>query len=226
MNKYKAYLRKRPHYGDMINEIELNPPKIKYPDRTATFLRNTHYMSRFDGDLGFIDLEDQESKMAKERQLQEDARNAARETNETHSLLAIEDGAVQSDAGRTTPLIASSLPSEYHTDSDIFEIDRAEQSRRFVQAAKDYRMKKRSAKGLRDISDLMTQHFYSPLNSARGAVGSDSSEELIPDVPVNPSVERASASTSRQNYAFGINPIPIPRRRVTGKTPPPKKNKK
>ena len=45
MKKYKAYLRKRPQYGEMINEIELNPPKVKYPDRTATFMRNTHYLS-------------------------------------------------------------------------------------------------------------------------------------------------------------------------------------
>jgi hypothetical protein len=182
----------------MINEIELNPPEIKYPNRTATFLRNTHYMSRFDGDLGFIDLEDQESKMAKERQLQEDARNAAKETKGTHLE-------VQANSGRTTPLIASSLPSDYDSIPDITEIDRAEQSRRFVQAAKDYRMKKRSAKGLRDISDLMTSDFdfQSMPNSARG-----SAEEIMSRA--EPLVERASASTSAQNYAFGINPIPLP----------------
>ena len=212
MNKYKTYLRKRPHYGDMINEIELNPPKIKYPDRTATFLRNTHYMSRFDGDLGFIDLEDQESKMAKERQLQEDARNAAKETKGTHLE-------VQANSGRTTPLIASSFPSEPDSDSDIGEIDREEQLRRLQEAARKYRMSNRSRKNLRDVADLMTSEFQSLPNSARSTA-----EEIAPRA--EPLVERASASTSTQNYAFGINPIPIPRRRITGKTPPPKKNKK
>ena len=84
MNRYKAYLRKRPHYGDMINEIEVNQPKIKYPDRRATFLRNTHYLSQFDGDQSFINLEEQESKMAKERILEEEFRRMARETGGTH----------------------------------------------------------------------------------------------------------------------------------------------
>ena len=213
MNKYKAYLRKRPHYNEMINEIELNPPKIKYPDRTATFLRNTHYMSRFDGDLGFIDLEDQESKMAKERQLQEDARNASRETRGTHLE-------VQADSGRTTPLIASSFASDYDSIADITDIDREEQLRELQERMRQARTTKKSRNSLRDISHLMTSDFdfQSMPNSARG-----SAEEIMSRA--EPLVERASASTSVRNHAFGINPIPIPRRRVTGKHHPPRKIK-
>ena len=56
MNKYKTSLRKRPQYGQMINEVEIDQPKIKLPDRRATFLRNTHYLSQFDGDQSFINL--------------------------------------------------------------------------------------------------------------------------------------------------------------------------
>ena len=67
MNRYKAYLRKRPHYMDMINEVEVGPEGIKYPDRTATFLRNTHYLSRFDGDSSFINLEEQQNNMLKQQ---------------------------------------------------------------------------------------------------------------------------------------------------------------
>ena len=158
----------------MINEVELNPPKIKYPNRTATFLRNTHYMSRFDGDLGFIDLEDQESKMAKERQLQEDARNAAKETKGTHLE-------VQANSGRTTPLIASSLPSEPDTDSDIYEIDREEQLRRLQEGLRQARTTKKSRNSLRDVSDLMTSDFK------------NQPEELV---------ERSSSSTAQQDYTF------------------------
>jgi hypothetical protein len=218
MNRYKAYLRKRPHYGDMINEIELNPPNIKYPDRTATLFRNTRYMFRFDGDLGFVDLEDQENKMAKERLLEEETTKMARETKGTHLE-------VQADSGRTTPLIASSLPSEPDTDSDIYEIDRAEQLRRLQEAARKYRMSNRSRNSLQDVSDFMTSDFdfdfdfLSVPNSARGSA--------------EPLVERPSASTSTQHYAFGINAIPLPRlreqdkamqeerRRRRQKTPPP-----
>ena len=35
-------LRKRPTYNELINYLEVEQPKIKYPDRTATILRNSH----------------------------------------------------------------------------------------------------------------------------------------------------------------------------------------
>jgi len=37
----KVYLRKRPQYDEMIDEIEFKQPKIKYPNRVAQFMRNT-----------------------------------------------------------------------------------------------------------------------------------------------------------------------------------------
>ena len=40
-------LRRRPTYEELINYIEIVKPKIKYPDRFATFLRNSHYLSQF-----------------------------------------------------------------------------------------------------------------------------------------------------------------------------------
>ena len=42
-------LRKKPTYEQLINYLEVEQPKIKYPDRTATILRNSHYLSQFDG---------------------------------------------------------------------------------------------------------------------------------------------------------------------------------
>jgi hypothetical protein len=44
----KVYLRKRPQYDEMIDEIEFKQPKIKYPNRVAQFLRNTSQLSQFD----------------------------------------------------------------------------------------------------------------------------------------------------------------------------------
>ena len=38
----------------MIVEIELKQPKLKYPNRVAQLMRNSPYLSQFDGDQSFI----------------------------------------------------------------------------------------------------------------------------------------------------------------------------
>ena len=53
-------LRKKPTFNELINYLEIKQPKIKYPDRMATFLRNSHYLSQFDGNL--LDVEEQQKK--------------------------------------------------------------------------------------------------------------------------------------------------------------------
>ena len=55
-------LRRKPTYNEVINYLEFEQPKIKYPNRNATFLRNSPYLSQFDGD-SWIDLEEQEEKI-------------------------------------------------------------------------------------------------------------------------------------------------------------------
>ena len=52
-------LRRKPTFNELINYLEIEQPKI-YPDRTATFLRNSHFLSQFDGNL--FDLEEQQKK--------------------------------------------------------------------------------------------------------------------------------------------------------------------
>ena len=59
-------LRRKPTYNELINYLEFEQPKIKYPDRRATFLRNSPYLSQFDGD-SWIDLEEQEQNINKEK---------------------------------------------------------------------------------------------------------------------------------------------------------------
>ena len=49
----------------MVNYIEEDIP-IRYPDRAATFLRNSNYLQQFDGNT-FIDLEEQENNINKEK---------------------------------------------------------------------------------------------------------------------------------------------------------------
>ena len=78
-------LRKRPTYNELINYLEVEQPKIKYPDRTATILRNSHYLSQFDGNL--LDLEEQEKNIEKEKLKESEIRKIAAETKTTASLL-------------------------------------------------------------------------------------------------------------------------------------------
>ena len=59
-------LRRKPTYNELINYLEFEQPKIKYPDRRATFLRNSPYLSQFDGD-SWIDLEEQEQNINKKK---------------------------------------------------------------------------------------------------------------------------------------------------------------
>ena len=64
-------LRKRPTYNEVVNYFENEQPIIKYPNRTASFLRNSPYLSQFDGD-SWIDLEEQENKITKQKLLEEE----------------------------------------------------------------------------------------------------------------------------------------------------------
>ena len=173
MNRYKAYLRKRPHYGDMINEIEVNQPKIKYPDRRATFLRNTHYLSQFDGDLSFINLEDQESKMAKERILEEELRKTARDTGTTYRGL---QASVQSNRGSATTSSSSSSSSGMYDGSGsdaLYGIDEEEQRRRLQENGKRFFISKKANKKLKTLANSTDgdfMQFSSPRNDPRDEI--------------------------------------------------------
>jgi len=79
-------LRKRPTYNEVINYLENEQPKIKYPDRRATFLRNSPYLTQFDGD-SWIDLDEQENNIAKEKLKEEEVKRIASETKETAQVI-------------------------------------------------------------------------------------------------------------------------------------------
>ena len=80
----KSNLRKKPTFDELINYIEVEQPKIKYPDRTATFLRNTHYLSQFDG---LFDLEEQEKQITKEQIREKEIVRTAATTQGTASVI-------------------------------------------------------------------------------------------------------------------------------------------
>jgi hypothetical protein len=64
------------------NYIENDKEKIKFPNRQATFLRNSPYLSQFDGD-SFIDLEEQENKLNRERLKEDEIKKISSETQTT-----------------------------------------------------------------------------------------------------------------------------------------------
>ena len=105
-------LRKRPTYNELINYLEVEQPKIKFPDRTATFLRNSHYLSQFDGNL--LDLEEQEKNIEKEKLKEAEIRNIAAERQTTAGLLRIPRKSISIRTGgiRNTESSSSGVQTE------------------------------------------------------------------------------------------------------------------
>ena len=58
-------LRRKPTFNELINYLEIKQPKIRYTDRAASFLRNSHDLSQFDGNL--FDIEEQQNKSQKNK---------------------------------------------------------------------------------------------------------------------------------------------------------------
>ena len=77
-------LRKKPTFNELINCLEVEQPKIRYPDRTATLLRNSHYLSQFDGNLQ--DIEEQQKQITKEQIRETEIRNLVTNTQVQHEL--------------------------------------------------------------------------------------------------------------------------------------------
>ena len=91
-------LRKKPTYNELIDYIEIEKPKIRYPDRTATFLRNSHFLSQFDGNL--FDVDEQQKEITKAQLREAEIRNVVSNTQGTASLLRSD--AAQEQNRRTT----------------------------------------------------------------------------------------------------------------------------
>ena len=104
--------RKRPTYEELINDIVVEQPKIKYPDRTATILRNSHYLSQFDGNL--LDLEEQEKNIDKQKLKEIEIRKIASEKKTTAGLLRTSRKSISIQTGgiRNTESSSSGVQTE------------------------------------------------------------------------------------------------------------------
>jgi hypothetical protein len=83
MSNYKSYLRKQPTYDEITGYIHFGQERITYPDRSATFLRDSPYLGKYDG-MGMQELEDQEQQIEKEKMKEATARELARNQGRTH----------------------------------------------------------------------------------------------------------------------------------------------
>lgn len=59
-------LRKRESYDDLVRYIETDPTKIKYPQRTASFIEQSHYMKHLGGE-DYMAMEEQQLRASKEK---------------------------------------------------------------------------------------------------------------------------------------------------------------
>ena len=199
----KVYLRKRPQYDEMIDEIELKQPKIKYPDRVAQFMRNTPYLSQFDGDQSFINMEEQESNMAKEQVLQQAIRLMAGKNKLTHASLR---------ARASVDRPSYPPPSDYESagDTDFTGYADSEIQRREVEKRARYLAMAERAK--QDLDSHVRQ-------TAKGIYDTESELEDLPKPPgrsiktilsnVFGGREQASSSTSKAVYPSGLNPVDL-----------------
>ena len=81
---HKAGLRKRESYDEIVNYIQTDKTKIKYPDRKATFLMRTNQvLSLFDTD----GLDEQEQNIEKQKVAEVVARTTASTTGGTAALV-------------------------------------------------------------------------------------------------------------------------------------------
>ena len=59
-------LRKREPYDELVKYIETDPTKIKYPNRKATFIEQSHYMKHLGGE-DYIAMEEEQLRATKEK---------------------------------------------------------------------------------------------------------------------------------------------------------------
>jgi hypothetical protein len=78
-------LKKRDSYDEIVRYIETDPNKIKYPNRKATFIEQSHYMKMLGGQ-DYIEMEEQQNNAVKEQVKDSIVRSLGGGDGGTHSL--------------------------------------------------------------------------------------------------------------------------------------------
>ena len=80
-------LKKKPTLKELITQSETEPNTIKYPDRTATCVRNSFELSQLDGE-GMREMEQQQSQQMAEVAQENAIRNLAKNSDVAHADLS------------------------------------------------------------------------------------------------------------------------------------------
>ena len=80
-------LKKKPTLNDLADRIENEPNTIKYPDRTATTVRNSFELSQLDGE-GMRQMEQQQAQQMAEIAKENAIRNLAKNSDMNHADLS------------------------------------------------------------------------------------------------------------------------------------------
>ena len=80
-------LKKKPTLTEVITQIETEPNTIKYPDRTATLVRNSFELSQLDGE-GMREMEQQQAQQMAEVAKENAIRNLAKNSDVAHADLS------------------------------------------------------------------------------------------------------------------------------------------
>ena len=216
------YLRKRPQFDELVDYIEYKQPKIKYPNRFATFFRNSPYGSQFDGDNSFINLEEQENNIMKEKLIQEALRTMAKDKGMTHTTLKyrMDDG--------NTPRGASPDKSINGSMEDAYnELDEATQKMRLEERVRQHLINERLKANLQEVKSQSEKSFGVGSDYASVASAPMTLQDLLSywapatndTPPSTPRNEQASSSTSKPVYPTGLNAVPIAQLKKRGRTP-------
>jgi hypothetical protein len=155
MKSLKQSLRKKPTYDELINYLEVGQPKIKYPDRTATFLRNSPYLSIFDND-SFIDLEEQENRIEKEKLKEAEVKRITSETQGTAQVIRTYNISTP-NIYRRGPIGAAALPADMYDTGSNYE-DAFDDAQQMIDDELDRRDREIEEKQRR-VNELIRQHL-------------------------------------------------------------------
>ena len=112
-------LRKKPTFDELINYIEVEQPKIKFPDRSATFLRNSNYLSQFDGNL--FDVESQQNKIIAEQIRETQIRATTAATTQGTAAISQSNAAQQQNRDTTAQAIRRTAAQAGSTAAQVIQ---------------------------------------------------------------------------------------------------------
>ena len=173
-NNYKG-LKRRPEYDEIVDYLHNHLPKVAYPDRTATYLRNTNQISSMlDGEgYSMFDLDmQQQQKMLALLKMGNGATEATEATADDYSPPNLRPGtfALVPPAGISYKAVKTLFgsPEQYNISDSALEKFKDLQTR---WDALSYHEPK--PKELKEARDLYEEHIYNrflPIASASSTV--------------------------------------------------------